>query len=70
MGKLKSNMKKSVGYLEEETGEALRDREMARAGRELRNEGRIEKGEQPKTGEPGSGSRTGSGSGRGSSKYS
>lgn len=57
MGSLKSNAKDAIGYVEEETGEALNKKKMAQDGRNLRNEGRIEKGELPKTGKPGSGNK-------------
>jgi hypothetical protein len=57
MGSLKSNLKEAAGYAEEETGEALRKNKIAQKGRDLRNEGRMEKGELPKTGKPGSGDK-------------
>lgn len=53
MSKIKSNIKEAAGYLEEETGEMLKNDTMANKGRDLRNEGRIEKGEPPKLTTPG-----------------
>ena len=55
MNKFNANVKDAAGYVKEETGEMLDDKKMAKEGRELRNEGRMEKGEFPKTGEPGEG---------------
>jgi len=53
MSSLKANVKEAAGYVEEETGEALGKDKMAQKGRNLRNEGRVEKGEWPKTTKPG-----------------
>jgi hypothetical protein len=53
MSSMKSNLKEAAGYVEEETGEALHKHKMAQDGRDLRNEGRVEKGEAPKKGVPG-----------------
>ena len=36
--------KEGAGYIEEETGELLKNKKMAYRGRELRNEGRVEDG--------------------------
>jgi len=55
MSSIKSNLKEAAGYVEEETGEALKRDKMAQQGRDLRNEGRVEKGEPPKTTKPGTG---------------
>lgn len=57
MGSVKSNLKEAAGYVEEETGEALDKAKMAQQGRNLRNEGRLEKGELPKKGVPGAGNK-------------
>ncbi len=53
MGSLKANVKEAAGYVEEETGELLNKDKVAQKGRDLRNEGRVEKGEWPKTTKPG-----------------
>ena len=55
MNKFNANIKDATGYVKEETGEMLDNEKMAKEGRDLRNEGRIEKGELPKTGTPGEG---------------
>lgn len=47
--------KKAAGFIKEETGELLENEKMAREGRDLRNEGRIENGEKPKLTKPGTG---------------
>lgn len=52
---VKGKIKKGAGYLKEEAGEKLENNKMAREGRALRNEGRIEDGQLPKTGKPGTG---------------
>lgn len=46
---IKGNTKEAAGFIKEETGEMLNDSEMAHKGRALRNEGRVEDGELPKT---------------------
>lgn len=51
----KGKVKEGAGYLKEEANEKLGNEKMAREGRQLRNEGRIENGKAPKTGKPGSG---------------
>ncbi len=48
MGTIKGNVKEAAGYIKEETGEKLNNKKMAEKGRDLRNEGRVEKGEAPK----------------------
>ncbi len=53
MNKVKSSIKEAAGYVEEETGEMLKDKEMAMKGRKLRNEGRVEQGKSPKLVKPG-----------------
>jgi uncharacterized protein YjbJ (UPF0337 family) len=55
MHKVKGNIKEAAGFVEEEVGEALRDEKMAQEGRDLRNEGRTEKGKAPKLTRPGHG---------------
>jgi len=53
--KISGNLKEAGGFLKEETGEIINDKEMMDNGRDLRNEGRIEKGKAPKLTEPGTG---------------
>jgi uncharacterized protein YjbJ (UPF0337 family) len=53
MGSLNANLKDAAGYVKEETGEMLNSPKMAQEGRNLRNEGRVEKGEFPKMSQPG-----------------
>jgi len=53
MTNVKANIKEGLGYAEEESGEALKNKKMMEQGRNLRNEGRIEKGELPKMTKPG-----------------
>ncbi len=52
---IKGSIKEAAGYTKEELGESIDDAQMAREGRDLRNEGRMEKGKAPKLGEPGGG---------------
>lgn len=57
MGKVTSSIKEATGYVEEETGEAIGNKNIADKGRDLRNEGRVEKGKAPKLTEPGEGNK-------------
>ncbi len=57
MTKIKSSVKETAGFIEEETGEMLSNKKMARKGRALRNKGRIENGKAPKLTEPGTGNK-------------
>ena len=43
------NAKEFAGFVKEEAGEALNKPNMAKEGRDLRNEGRIQDGQLPKT---------------------
>lgn len=55
---VKGHIKEAAGFVKEEANEHGRSPEAqqkAREGRELRNEGRIEDGKQPKTTTPGAG---------------
>jgi hypothetical protein len=52
---IKGKSKEAAGFIEEETGEMLKDNKMARKGRALRNEGRTADGKMPKVTPPGSG---------------
>lgn len=52
---VKGKAKEAAGYIKEEAGEKLENNKMAREGRALRNEGRIEDGKLPKSGKPGTG---------------
>ena len=52
---VKGHIKEGAGFIKEETGEALKNKQMAYEGRDLRNEGRIEDGKMPKLSEPGKG---------------
>ncbi len=45
---IKGNIKEAAGFIKEETGEKLKNPQMAQEGRNLRNEGRMEDGELPK----------------------
>ncbi len=45
---IKGNAKEFAGYVKEEAGEAINDKKMAREGRNLRNEGRMQDGQLPK----------------------
>ena len=53
MSNVKASIKETAGYVEEETGELVGSKNTADKGRELRNEGRIENGKNPKLTEPG-----------------
>ncbi len=53
MSKLGANIKEAAGYVEEEAGETVGSDKTANKGRELRNEGRMEKGKLPKITPPG-----------------
>ena len=53
---VKGKIKEGAGYLEEEAGEILKNKKMAKEGRQVRNEGRVEDGKRPKLTEPGQGS--------------
>ena len=50
-----AKIKEAAGFVKEETGEKLNNQKMAQEGRDLRNEGRMEQGEAPKTTKPGTG---------------
>lgn len=55
---IEGKIKEAAGYVKEEVyehGKSPEAKEKAQEGRDLRNEGRIESGEAPKTTEPGSG---------------
>ena len=52
---VKGSIKETAGFVQEETGEILKNKKMADNGRDLRNEGRIEDGKAPKLTEPGTG---------------
>lgn len=52
---VKGKIKEAAGFVEEETGEKLKNDAMADKGRELRNEGREEDGKPAKTTKPGTG---------------
>lgn len=54
---VKGSIKEAAGFIKEETGEKLKNNRMAREGRNLRNEGRIEVGKAPKLTRPGTGSK-------------
>jgi len=45
---IKGTIKEGAGYVEEETGEAVKSQKMMDKGRQMRNEGRIEDGKAPK----------------------
>jgi uncharacterized protein YjbJ (UPF0337 family) len=53
MNSVKGSIKEAAGFIKEETGEKLNDEKMAQEGRELRNEGRMERGKAPKLTKPG-----------------
>lgn len=42
-------IKEGTGYVEEEVGEIVGSGNMARKGRALRNQGKMEQGKRPKT---------------------
>lgn len=55
---VKGQIKEAAGFVKEEAnehGKTPEANQKAREGRELRNEGRIEDGKQPKTTTPGTG---------------
>lgn len=55
---IEGKVKEAAGYVKEEIfehGDSPEAKKRAQEGRDLRNEGRIEDGEAPKTTEPGSG---------------
>ncbi len=55
---IKGEIKEAAGYVKEEAyehGTSPESKEKAQEGRDLRNEGRIEDGKEPKTTEPGTG---------------
>jgi len=55
---IEGKAKEAAGFVKEEAyehGKSPESKEKAQEGRDLRNEGRIEDGKPPKTGEPGSG---------------
>jgi len=45
---IKGNAKEFAGFVKEETGELLKNDKMAREGRNMRNEGRMQDGQLPK----------------------
>lgn len=53
MARMKSSAKEAAGFIEEEVGEFFGNKKMAHKGRTLRNEGRVEKGKNPKLTQPG-----------------
>ncbi len=55
---VKGHIKEAAGYVEEETGEVLKDKEMADAGRKLREEGRREDKKSPIPTPPGAGHKS------------
>jgi len=55
---IKGQIKEGAGYIEEETGEMLKKKNMANKGRALRNRGRREDGKAPKLTPPGSGKKS------------
>lgn len=55
MNSVKGTIKEAAGFIKEETGEMFNDEKMAQAGRNERNEGRIERGKPPKLTKPGTG---------------
>jgi hypothetical protein len=55
---VEGNLKEAAGYIKEEInehGDSPEARRRAQEGRDLRNEGRIQDGEPPKTTTPGTG---------------
>jgi hypothetical protein len=55
---VKGKMKEAAGFVKEETyehGKSGESQKKAQEGRDLRNEGRIEDGKDPKTTKPGTG---------------
>lgn len=55
MSKLVGSIQEGAGFLKEEAGEKLGDKQMARDGRKLRNKGKIKQGKRQKLTEPGTG---------------
>jgi len=55
---VEGKIKEATGFVKEELhehGESAESRKKAQEGRDLRNEGRIEDGKEPKTTKPGTG---------------
>lgn len=55
---IKGKIKETAGFVKEETyehGKSAESQKKAQEGRDLRNEGRIEDGKEPKTTKPGTG---------------
>jgi hypothetical protein len=55
---VEGKIKEGAGYIKEEMNEHGKDaksRKKAQEGRDLRNEGRVEDGKEPKTTKPGTG---------------
>ena len=55
---VKGKIEEAAGFVKEEAfehGKSASSKETAQAGRDLRNEGRVEDGKAPKTTEPGTG---------------
>ncbi len=52
---VKGKFQEAAGFVEEETGEKLKNDKMAQDGRDLRNEGRAADGKPIKTTKPGTG---------------
>ena len=57
---IEGKAKEAAGYVKEEAfehGQSAESQKKAQEGRDLRNEGRIEDGNAPKTSEPGTGEK-------------
>ena len=57
---VEGKIKEAAGYVKEEIfehGDSPESKKRAQEGRDLRNEGRIEDGDAPKTTEPGTGAK-------------
>lgn len=57
---IKGEIKEAAGFVKEEAfehGTSAESQRKAQEGRDLRNEGRIEDGKEPKTSEPGTGDK-------------
>jgi hypothetical protein len=55
---IKGEIKEAAGFVKEEAfehGKSAESQKKAQEGRDLRNEGRVEDGKQPKTTKPGTG---------------
>ncbi len=52
---VKGKMKEAAGFVEEEAGEVIDNKDMMNKSRNLRNEGRVEDGKAPKLTKPGTG---------------